>query len=153
MTVPAIAVRVCTPDDLPAIEATEPVGKDYARSALRRQDSGAATYLVAWRGVVPVGSAEVVFGDRPELQNLAVRAGFRGAGIGTALIDAAEDLVRDGGVLLIGVSDDNPRARDLYLRRGYVPTAEIETYTYTYVDDTGLAHTVTETAEYLAKPL
>lgn len=153
MTDSEISVRRCALADVARIEATEPPGKRYARTAFERQRTGRGTYLVAWRGLAPVGSGELISGDRLELQNLHVRPDFRGGGVGSAIIAAAEALAAAHGMLHIGVSDDNDRARDLYLRRGYRPTAELETYTYSYVDDDGVEHTVTETAEFLAKSL
>lgn len=57
------------------------------------------------------------------------------------------------GVLRIGVALDNPDARRLYERAGYVATGEVEEYDYTYVDDDGRQVTAQEASAYLAKDL
>ena len=48
---------------------------------------------------------------------------------------------------------DNPGARRLYERLGYVATGEMSTVTYDYVDAEGLSRTATETDERLVKVL
>ena len=54
------------------------------------------------------------------LQFLAVEEGYRGRGIGSALIDAIEKRARAGGSLRFAVDvwDRNPRAKRLYASRG-----------------------------------
>jgi ribosomal protein S18 acetylase RimI-like enzyme len=58
---------------------------------------------------------------------LAAYPEFRGLGIGTKLLAEAEDVARDSGRsrLSIIVSDDNPGARRLYERCGYVESASL----------------------------
>lgn len=57
------------------------------------------------------------------LDGFCVDANQRGAGIGTALLDAAERLARQEGLtsLRLSVIDRNPRAEALYKRRGFLP--------------------------------
>ena len=57
------------------------------------------------------------------LDGICVDGGQRGAGIGTALLDAAELHARSQGLASVQLSviDSNPRARALYERRGFVP--------------------------------
>ena len=57
------------------------------------------------------------------------------------------------GEVEIGVAVDNPRARALYERLGYVGTGRTSTVTYEYVDDAGIRRTATETSEQLRKLL
>lgn len=65
--------------------------------------------------------------DRPErpgalvLDGVAVAAGHRGRGIGTALLDAADRLARDRGdrAVRLSVVDADPRAEALYRRLGF----------------------------------
>lgn len=56
------------------------------------------------------------------LDGICVDADQRGAGIGTSLLDAAERLARNRGATSVRLSvvDSNPRARALYMRRGFV---------------------------------
>jgi GNAT superfamily N-acetyltransferase len=64
--------------------------------------------------------------ETPELA-VAVVAGRRGEGIGTALLEALHARAREEGVARISLSvdHDNP-ARHLYERLGYVALAEVE---------------------------
>ncbi|MFJ4294972.1 hypothetical protein [Curtobacterium sp. NPDC089689] len=57
------------------------------------------------------------------------------------------------GALRIGVAQDNPDARRLYERAGYVATGEVEEYDYTFVGDDGRWVTAHEASVYLAKDL
>lgn len=136
-----------------ALERREPPGRGYARWAAAAQDRGELTVLVAWVGTEPVGSEEVTASDEPELRNLRGEPDQRGRGVGSALIAAAERLAEPSGVLRIGVALDNPDARRLYERAGYVATGEVEEYDYTYVDDGGRQVTAHEASAYLVKDL
>ncbi|MCS5522743.1 GNAT family N-acetyltransferase [Curtobacterium flaccumfaciens pv. oortii] len=138
---------------LASIEAREPPTRNYVRSAYAEQVRGALSVLVAWVDGVPVGSGEVTAGPRPELRNLRVDARYRGRGVGTAIIAAGEAAAEDRGVLRIGVAVDNPSARRLYERLGYVATGEVEEYEYTYVDDDDREVSERESSEYLEKLL
>ncbi|MWG36091.1 GNAT family N-acetyltransferase [Halomarina oriensis] len=57
------------------------------------------------------------------VENLFVVASYRDAGVGSALLEAAEDaLVADGaGVVVLDVMADNEGARRFYRRHGYDP--------------------------------
>ncbi len=57
------------------------------------------------------------------IDGLAVDRDMRGAGIGSLLLQAVEDHARQSGhrQLQLDVVDTNPRARELYERRGFVP--------------------------------
>jgi ribosomal protein S18 acetylase RimI-like enzyme len=87
----ALTILVAVDEDDAAI------GKVHLDFETRAQD-GAALLIAA--------------GVRPELQ---------GRGIGTALMNAAEELAcsRGFGEIVLGVEDSNPRARRLYERLGY----------------------------------
>ncbi|MFF5897935.1 GNAT family N-acetyltransferase [Streptomyces argenteolus] len=56
------------------------------------------------------------------LWQLAVHPALQSCGIGTLLVEAAERRIRDRGLRRaeLGVEEDNPRARALYERLGYV---------------------------------
>lgn len=59
----------------------------------------------------------------PQLYHFQVREDYRRRGIGTALLRAAEDILRQRGYtrVLLGVDLSNKDAFRLYERRGYVP--------------------------------
>ena len=82
-------------------------------------------YLIAWDDSTPVGQAHVAWSETelgvPELQDFFVPTALRGRGIGTALAEAAEELIRAQGhkSASLSVSVGNPGARRLYERLGY----------------------------------
>ncbi|MFB7591784.1 GNAT family N-acetyltransferase [Streptomyces sp. NPDC056169] len=162
-------IRPCRAADVPLLDRHLPTPGAPSRHADRfaRQETGAGTYLVAWRDGVPVGNGLVrwdgcaapevraVLGDCPELNGLDVwPAELRGQGIGTALIHAPEELVRErgGAALGLGVGDDNPRAAALYARLGYEP---VVTYTdrWTRTDEEGRTHAHADGGTFVVRSL
>jgi len=88
--------------------------------------------LLAWDGYRAVGLLNAFLGfstfhGRPllNLHDLAVTADYRGKGVGSALLAAADDLARSEGcyAVTLEVRADNP-ARRLYLRHGFDPGHE-----------------------------
>lgn len=154
---PGVVVRTAVPAELPVLDRELPSGRNDVHAAfLARQAAGDAVYLVAWLGPVPVGTGVVRWaGGRPEITNLQVPPERQGRGVGTALVRAAEDVVRSRGhaQVVIGVAEDNPRAAALYERLGYRDTGERGATTYTYFDEAGVAHQVTEHDRILALDL
>jgi ribosomal-protein-alanine N-acetyltransferase len=78
----------------------------------------------AQRGMVMAGYAGLMFmpgGTQADVLTIAVRAAFWGRGIGSALLGALLTAARDRGCaeIFLEVRADNPRARGLYLRRGF----------------------------------
>lgn len=147
-------IRVARAADIEILTAAEPPGADVASRCFARQERGESVLLVAWRGDDPVGTGELLRGDVAEVRSLHVQPARRGRGYGTAMLRKAERLAQAWGAtsLRLGVGLDNPDARRLYQRLGYTGTGEVETTTYTYVDDDG-PHEATETAEWLVKDL
>lgn len=146
----AVQVRALAASEVDRIEADEPPGKGFVRAMWRLQCDGASVLLVAWLGSDPVGSGQLDLRTSPvELKNLHVRPAMRGCGIGTAIVAAAEACARDRGetTLALGVAIDNPGARRLYERLGFVSTGELATITYDFVDAEGAMRTATETDE------
>jgi ribosomal protein S18 acetylase RimI-like enzyme len=86
---------------------------------------GEAEYLAARSSDgMPIGKCGIDYVEVPNagmIHQLAIRDDLRGRGIGTRLIAAAEERIRAHGlsVAVVGVEDDNPRARALYERLGY----------------------------------
>ena len=126
-------IRAGTAADLEALVAV--LGqRDWFSDHLASQQGGGGVLLVAWVDGRPVGDgfldwrpAEEAELRRwlpgvPQLGHLEVLGPLQGRGIGTALIRAAEDIARRRGhdrlVLAVGV--DNPDARRLYERLGYL---------------------------------
>ncbi|NDU74062.1 GNAT family N-acetyltransferase [Actinomadura sp. DSM 109109] len=133
-----------------------------------QQRRGLTTFLIAWDGTVPVGTGQILwrgcaapevsrrYPGCPELNGLGIwPPELRSRGIGSAIIDAAEALVRRRGhdQIGLGVDDDNERAAALYLRLGYQETGCHYLDRYHYIDDQGARHEVADPARFLVKQL
>ena len=100
--------------------------------ALRRVPSGDLEYLVVRDAAgEPIAKGAVEYSDPPgpgRLWQLATHPQLQGRGIGTMLIRALEDRARARGLAScwLGVEVDNPRARALYERLGYVAFDEVD---------------------------
>lgn len=150
-----VDVRVLAEHEVAALAALEPAGRDFTAGMWAAQQRGESVLLVAWADDAALGHGQLTAGDEPELRNLHVHAASRGRGVGTAIVRAAEAAARAAGAaaLSVGVADDNPRARELYERLGYVGTGIRSTTTYAYVDDAGVRRTATEVDELLRREL
>jgi GNAT superfamily N-acetyltransferase len=143
-----IAVRPLTEEDTATVDAVLP---------LSRLDS-VQTYLVAWDEDAPVGHAHVAWEGghvgAPEIQDMYVLPERRGAGIGAALVGAAERLAvqRGHGRMSLSVGEASA-ARRLYERLGYrdagVPPVRVEGT----IMIRGEPLEVDDTLVYLVKPL
>ncbi len=89
-----------------------------------------------------------------EINNVNVDPGYRGQGLGTALIHAAEIRVRSRGHSRVGlgVDEDNRRAAQLYQRLGYRDRGVRYVSRYAYADDQGTDRDV-EANRFLIKEL
>ncbi|MFD5397369.1 GNAT family N-acetyltransferase [Streptomyces sp. NPDC127097] len=125
VTVP-LTVRELTPADLPGCGwSGSPLHLTEVERQLARARRGEVDYLA----VCPPSGEPVAIGGvdhlaRPDaglLWQLAVLPALRCCGIGSVLIAAAEDRIRDRGVhrAELAVEVGNPRARALYERLGY----------------------------------
>ncbi|MFC4496285.1 GNAT family N-acetyltransferase [Streptomyces ovatisporus] len=132
-----------------------------------RHSEGASTFLIAWRGQLPVGSCEVlwegceapevraVHEDCPEIQGLGNWPGtLRAQSVGTALIRTAEARVRERKCFCVGlgVEKNNPRTADLYKRLGYTPSTPYLDCGV-YLDGTGVFHRVADACTFMIKYL
>ena len=90
---------------------------EFAQPASRR------LYLVAEEGKTLAGYAGMMFtgGSQADVVTLAVNPAHWGQGTGTALLTALVDEAEKRGYaeVLLEVREDNPRARQLYLRHGF----------------------------------
>lgn len=160
-------IRPCTDADLSVLCSRwrTPGGVHEAHHA--RQRTGQATYLVAWQYQEPLGSGLVQWGgcigtnartaypQAVELNHLQVREQYRGRGVGSALIAAAEALTSQAGRqwIAVGVAQDNPDAERLYRRLGYRATGVIDVSQYDWITAEGADRHETERDHLLVKDL
>ena len=169
MPVPAV-VRPASTEDLALLnEHLHLWGPpDYHERKLGEQRSGEMLWLIAWHDGLPVGHLQIGWSgtERPEMQahlgncphvsRVGVRADMRSQGIGSSLIEGAEDIIRKRGYSKVGlgVGIENVRARQLYQRLGYRHSGH-RTYTicwYQY-DGNESPERVEEVCVYLLKDL
>jgi ribosomal protein S18 acetylase RimI-like enzyme len=134
--VPSVEIRPVREEDLPVIDATMNEGWPYGRplalhtGRLEMQKAGRAIYLFAWDGTQPVGHVLLTLQGPDEesgqvrsahISDLFVIPPFWSRGIGTLLMDRCEAIAAEHGCEQVGLSVavDNPRAIELYERRGY----------------------------------
>jgi len=122
-----LTVRDLTPGDLPECAWTGPASHlASVAQALERAKRGEVDYLA----VCPPSGLPVAIGGvdyaktrgAGTLWQLAVHGALQSCGIGTILVQAAEQRIRARGLqtAMLGVEECNPRARALYERLGYV---------------------------------
>jgi len=125
----AVRLRPMTRSDMTAIMALERqlfpedawtpqmFAAEFAQPASRR------LYLVAEDGTALVGYAGMMFtgGSQADVVTLAVNPARWSEGTGTALLTALVGEAEKRGYeeVLLEVREDNPRARQLYLRHGF----------------------------------
>ena len=161
-----LRIADCRAEDVAALESAMPAGTAHA-THYAMSLAGARSYVLAWLGAEPVGTAVVLWAGFheqsnrealpgvPEICSVHVAEQARGRGIGTALITRAERRIAARGFPRagIGVADDNPRALALYARLGYTGTGLRTTGTYPWTDVGGKSHEATETDAALVKDL
>ena len=133
-----------------------------------QQQYGCLTYLIAWLEGIPIGHAMVRWtgttdafvADRisgcAHVEDLFVMPERRSRGIGTRILARAEHLSLERGFKQIGlaVGIDNPRARSLYERLGYMDTRfGVFEIGGSYRDVHGKQREWREVCEYLVKRL
>jgi ribosomal protein S18 acetylase RimI-like enzyme len=141
---------------------------DYHERKLREQCTGKVAWLIAWYDGLPAGHLQIGWsgtdrpellphlGDCPHISRVGVRADMRSQGIGSALLEAAEGLIRLRGYTRVGlgVGIENMGARRLYERLGY-RDAHLGTYTIRWHRYQGraISEQVEEVCRYLWKEL
>jgi ribosomal protein S18 acetylase RimI-like enzyme len=126
-----IVVRDLTAADLDAIGWSG--GPSHLKAVgiqLERVSAGLAEYLVACPpSGLPVGKAGIDYvstADAGLIHQVAVHDALQSCGIGTLLMQAAEERIRGRGRTHaeLWVEHGNPRARALYERLGYLARAD-----------------------------
>lgn len=121
-----MTIRDLTPEDLPSCAWSGPATHlaSIAR-ALERARGGVVDYLAVFPpSGLPVALGGIDYAKNPgagTLWQLAVHGALQSCGIGTILIQAAEQRIRARGLhrAELGVEEHNPRACALYERLGY----------------------------------
>lgn len=90
--------------------------------------------------------------ERAYLYSFRVHQKYRSQGIGTRMMDVVEqDLIERGfRIVTLNVARDNPRAQQLYVRRGYYVVAP-EPGIWSYPDENGIWRRVEEPAWRMEK--
>ncbi len=163
-----VQVRQCAAADVEPLELHMPSrGTNVHAYFLSRQRSGEVTYLIAWVGGAPVGSAVISWagprhpetraavGEVPEISNVTVVPARQQRGVGTQLMAAAEGCLRTRGhqTATIAVADDNTSAARLYARLGYREAGLRVESRYAYPDETGVLRDIVEQDRVLLKRL
>lgn len=164
-TEPQIKIALLTDAGLEDLEKAIP-GRGSHPVRLQEQKDGKSSYLIAYLNGTPVGHLNLKWNgdesptvkkyvqDCPEINGLSVwPPEMQSRGIGRKLVAKAEEIAKERGFKQIGlgVNLDNPRAKSLYEKLGYVDWGH-----GTYIDpwtnrETGEAHA--DPCQYLIKPL
>jgi ribosomal protein S18 acetylase RimI-like enzyme len=122
-----VTVRDLLPQDLPACTwSGSATHLRHVERELARAASGEVEYLAVCTPVdlpVAIGGIDYeVAEEAGTLWQLAVLPALQSCGLGTLLVRAAEQRIRHRGLRRaeLAVEEDNPRARALYERLGYV---------------------------------
>jgi GNAT superfamily N-acetyltransferase len=130
-------IEICREEDLALLDRISPCSDRESLHARRYADQrrGRNMYLLAWLGDTLVGHLDlrwqataapmvthVYLTGYAELKAIVVVPEYRGQGIGRRLIATAEKIAAARGfrTVCIAVDVENPRARALYERLGYV---------------------------------
>ena len=135
--------------------------RDWYRSQWANHQSGDVRVLIADFNGFPIGQAAIHWQGKPthttipDLQSLRVMKAFRGLGLGTLLLDCAENLVAQSGhtQISLAVGVKNPRARTLYERLSYNVIGEPYDDEWSYRNARGETCTACETVFDMVKNL
>ena len=163
-------IRPLKEREIPLLDAHLDVERLAGRHDERyaQQRDGRLTYLIAWLDGIPVGhtmvrwtgATDAFVADRisgcAHVEDLFVMPELRSRGIGAQILARAERLSSERGFKQIGlaVGIDNPRARSLYERLGYMDTGfGVFEIGGSYRDIQGRQREWSEVCEYLVKRL
>lgn len=162
-----LTIRHLTAADLPALEwdgEYTHFRRLYAEAYTRAQKGEAVLWVADLEGVGVIGQLFVQlatadrggpYGDaRAYIYSFRVRPAYRGVGVGSRLLEVAEqDLIRRGiRKVTLNVARDNRDARRFYERHGYRVVAP-EPGRWQYLDDRGRLRTVHEPSWRMGKKL
>jgi len=164
-----VSIRTLEGSELALVEREFPALEERKhRDRFLRQQAGEARYLFAWVEAEPVGHLFLRYGGArsellaawvhscPHIEDLLVKPVWRGRGVGSALLEAAEQAAVKRGFARIGlsVSTSNEGARRLYARRGYADCGLGEYPTVgSYRAADGTVRSWSDTSLYLVKKL
>ncbi len=155
-------VRAARAADLPHLEWHGGADlRSFYQNLWHRHEHDEMALLVADLSGFPIGQIVILWRGKvshphfPDLQSLRVHPAFRGLGVGTRLIEAAEIFCAARGFDKVGLSVglDNPHARRLYERLGYESQEIIYDEEWSYTDQKGHEIHVIERVLDLVKPL
>ena len=172
-----VTIRLLTQADLPALEwegEFTHFRRVYADAYERAKNGRSVLWLAEIIGQVPIPGAHLTNGiigqlfvqltcDRPELADgvhkgyiyaFRVRPFFRAGGLGTRMLDTAENDLKQRGfrTATLNVAQVNHDARRLYERLGYHVVAS-DPGRWSYPDEKGYWRFVEEPAWRMEKPL
>jgi ribosomal protein S18 acetylase RimI-like enzyme len=123
-----VSIRKCEASDLPMMEweGAFTLHREIIRETFERQLRGEVLMLVAEANGFPIGQVWIDFlkaqqSNAGYLWALRVIAPFRRRGIGRVLIESAEQILKESGIVFarLAVERDNTLAMALYQRLGY----------------------------------
>ena len=135
--------------------------RSFYREVWEKQGAQELLYLVADFNGFPIGQVLIIWSGKPshphfpDVQSLRVHPAFRGLGIGSRLLEAAEQCARERSHVQLGlsVSVENPKAHRLYERCGYVVRGEPYLDEWSYCNAREEAVTLSEIVIDLVKQL
>ena len=162
-----VEVRICSAADLALLVESWPLAGRVHEAHFELQVSGSGTYLVAWRADHAVGTAVVRWtptlepqyldtGSRcAELCHVQVRREAQGQGVGTNIVTAAKRLAQSRGYthMVLGVTEDNHVARNVYRALGFEGTGQWIRNEYDWVDEYEQSHHEVEINEIFVSSL
>ena len=154
----AITFRPARVDDIPKLEWYGQYihFRNVFRKTYREQVKGNRLMLIAECNDFPIGQIFMQTGGdsrrKTYFYSLRVMDMFRGRGIGSRLLEEAENIAVTYGYTsaTIAAAKDNPRARQLYERHGYLLIGE-DSGRWSYIDHEGKTRYVYEPCWVLEK--
>jgi len=158
-----MVIREAQEQDIPALEQVKALGGAAHADRVRHIPDTPMRVLLAEDDGEVVGYAFLLLGRPPfwkpryvpQIVDLQVREDCRDHGYGTALLHAAEALIRETGgeALYLAVDPDhNPRALALYRRLGYVALDDYPVdEPWRFADSSGMVHSGIDHVIYMRK--